>query len=601
MLGDFDSCRASRLERLWGKSNYTKENQGDRRQHRRHGSTTKDTNDIAPSAAPGEYNIGSAVYDSGRPLRNIAPSAALARLVPPPPPISGGPSVAVEKQRRCTSLVGTVDYLCPEVISDAPIGPAIDSWGFGVLLFELATGSAPFRNNIIAPPSSKVPSKPSSGQGLESPHHQKLLSVLSVDADKAVVRTIVDHANKNGFTVKDAENYRHQMQKHCAKVRERANSHQEVVGPLGPNIDQLSAASALHPTLFNASSYAAFTQQQLALLATEISSDSRNNNNKINNEENEKEAAASKHTSKDANSGNGGPVGLFRAFISSIFGDKESETTTASRTSRAQSNSVNGKNSCSLVPVPLTDLSVLGGNISCFLPKGEAAATLKMSPALLDLLEGLLHPHPSRRLTLDQCRAHPWWHYSAQSCPTSGGESQPLGEQKSHSSCVFYNMYRYTEAPLLRYLRGDSPFMASLSEEDNQSRIASPLYPKLTQQQEAMKGRLEEERIQFPKSLMDGRRLIEAEDNNISDEGPGTITFVFQEEMASIFQEVEEPIAISTPIVGTNNDLNAAVDPLMLADDLGDLPVRNANKNYSTNNKAEKSVVTRQLWQRPSL
>jgi serine/threonine protein kinase len=60
----------------------------------------------------------------------------------------GHSTAGVSHQRR-TSLVGTVDYISPEVMADEyPVQPAIDCWALGILAFELVYGFTPFRGTV---------------------------------------------------------------------------------------------------------------------------------------------------------------------------------------------------------------------------------------------------------------------------------------------------------------------------------------------------------------------------------------------------------------------------------------------------------------------
>jgi serine/threonine protein kinase len=48
------------------------------------------------------------------------------------------------RQTREQSLVGTLQYICPELINSKEIGPQSDIYSLGILLFELISGTLPF-------------------------------------------------------------------------------------------------------------------------------------------------------------------------------------------------------------------------------------------------------------------------------------------------------------------------------------------------------------------------------------------------------------------------------------------------------------------------
>lgn len=54
---------------------------------------------------------------------------------------------AVDGEHACKSMTGTVEYMAPEVIQMQSYGTAVDWWSFGILGFDLLTGSSPFRAN----------------------------------------------------------------------------------------------------------------------------------------------------------------------------------------------------------------------------------------------------------------------------------------------------------------------------------------------------------------------------------------------------------------------------------------------------------------------
>ncbi|KAL2168286.1 hypothetical protein VTG60DRAFT_205 [Thermothelomyces hinnuleus] len=53
--------------------------------------------------------------------------------------------VAVDDADACNSMLGTVEYMAPEVIQGKKYGRAVDWWSLGALGFDLMTGHPPFR------------------------------------------------------------------------------------------------------------------------------------------------------------------------------------------------------------------------------------------------------------------------------------------------------------------------------------------------------------------------------------------------------------------------------------------------------------------------
>ena len=53
--------------------------------------------------------------------------------------------VAVEGADTCNSILGTFEYMAPEVVLGQTYDKAVDWWSFGALLFDLLTGSPPFQ------------------------------------------------------------------------------------------------------------------------------------------------------------------------------------------------------------------------------------------------------------------------------------------------------------------------------------------------------------------------------------------------------------------------------------------------------------------------
>ncbi|KAH9904210.1 protein kinase-like protein [Xylariomycetidae sp. FL2044] len=53
--------------------------------------------------------------------------------------------VSAEEDAGCKSILGTVEYMAPEVVLGQKYGKAVDWWSFGALGFDLMTGNPPFR------------------------------------------------------------------------------------------------------------------------------------------------------------------------------------------------------------------------------------------------------------------------------------------------------------------------------------------------------------------------------------------------------------------------------------------------------------------------
>lgn len=64
--------------------------------------------------------------------------------------------VSVDENDRCNSVLGTVEYMAPEVVQGHKYGMAVDWWSFGALGFDLLTGSPPFVSNNNAKIQEKI-------------------------------------------------------------------------------------------------------------------------------------------------------------------------------------------------------------------------------------------------------------------------------------------------------------------------------------------------------------------------------------------------------------------------------------------------------------
>ena len=54
----------------------------------------------------------------------------------------------LEQGSVCTSFVGTMQYLAPELFQSQRYTQTVDFWSFGVLMFECCAGFRPFLHNI---------------------------------------------------------------------------------------------------------------------------------------------------------------------------------------------------------------------------------------------------------------------------------------------------------------------------------------------------------------------------------------------------------------------------------------------------------------------
>jgi serine/threonine-protein kinase Psk1 len=64
--------------------------------------------------------------------------------------------VAVDEEERTNSILGTVDYMAPEVVQGHDYGMAVDWWSLGALGYDMLTGSPPFTGNNNAKIQEKI-------------------------------------------------------------------------------------------------------------------------------------------------------------------------------------------------------------------------------------------------------------------------------------------------------------------------------------------------------------------------------------------------------------------------------------------------------------
>lgn len=55
--------------------------------------------------------------------------------------------VGLNDDELCTSLIGTPEYMAPEILRDIPYDYSVDFWSLGCMMFDMLTGSPPFTGN----------------------------------------------------------------------------------------------------------------------------------------------------------------------------------------------------------------------------------------------------------------------------------------------------------------------------------------------------------------------------------------------------------------------------------------------------------------------
>ncbi|KAI9752304.1 MAG: hypothetical protein M4579_005688 [Chaenotheca gracillima] len=133
--------------------------------------------------------------------------------------------VAVDDDDNCKSILGTIEYMAPEVVQGNRYGTAVDWWSLGALAFDLLTGSPPFQGNNHAKVQERILK-----QKLNLPYF------LGPDAKDLLTRLLRKDPNKRlgGNMPKDLQIIR--KHRFFRKIDWKALERREVEPPIKPLI-----------------------------------------------------------------------------------------------------------------------------------------------------------------------------------------------------------------------------------------------------------------------------------------------------------------------------------------------------------------------------
>ncbi|KAH6898438.1 kinase-like domain-containing protein [Thelonectria olida] len=160
--------------------------------------------------------------------------------------------VAVDESESCNSMLGTVEYMAPEVVLGKRYGKAVDWWSFGALGYDLMTGTPPFRGGNHAKIQEKIVK-----QKLVLPYF------LSMDAKDLLTRLLRKDPNKRlGATMpKDLQI----MKKHrfFRKIDWKKLAARELEPPIQPMITDPELAENFAPEFTDLSISPVMTSKDL--------------------------------------------------------------------------------------------------------------------------------------------------------------------------------------------------------------------------------------------------------------------------------------------------------------------------------------------------
>ncbi|KAM0252097.1 hypothetical protein ACHAQJ_007894 [Trichoderma viride] len=145
--------------------------------------------------------------------------------------------VAVDQSEdSCNSILGTVEYMAPEVIQGKKYGKAVDWWSFGALAYDLMTGNPPFRGGNHAKIQDNIVK-----QKLVLPYY------LSMDAKDILTRLLRKDPNKRLGAVMPKDMQTMKNHRFFRKIDWKKLAAREMEPPIQPMITDPELAENFAP------------------------------------------------------------------------------------------------------------------------------------------------------------------------------------------------------------------------------------------------------------------------------------------------------------------------------------------------------------------
>ncbi|UKZ80788.1 hypothetical protein TrVFT333_008553 [Trichoderma virens FT-333] len=145
--------------------------------------------------------------------------------------------VAIDQSEdSCNSILGTVEYMAPEVILGKKYGKAVDWWSFGALAYDLMTGNPPFRGGNHAKIQDNIVK-----QKLVLPYY------LSLDAKDLLTRLLRKDPNKRLGAVMPKDMQTMKNHRFFRKIDWKKLAAREMEPPIQPMITDPELAENFAP------------------------------------------------------------------------------------------------------------------------------------------------------------------------------------------------------------------------------------------------------------------------------------------------------------------------------------------------------------------